>query len=119
MVYDDLALRIRSIRVQRGINQENVAKHLGISRQAYIRLEAGNRELSFKEATLLSELFDVQLGAIAGEQTVQKNYDLVTLARNSSSDPEALDPVLFVQDVLEHFAAQERLYFRLTEGDQV
>jgi len=52
---------IKSLRIDRGFSQLEIAKKLGISRSSYVAFEQGKRELALKEASELSNIFDVSL----------------------------------------------------------
>lgn len=55
---------IKSMRVQRGFSQLEIAKKLGISRSSYIAFEQGRRELTLTEANELSNIFEISLNDI-------------------------------------------------------
>lgn len=120
MILDLLARRIRELRKKRGLTQEEVARKLGISRQAYIRLEAGNRNISLREVYELAKIFEVDFRQITdvGPQAGDDVPSLVAMCRNENLSDDAEECIKKVQDILEHFAAQERLYLRMTGGDR-
>ncbi|MEA1929301.1 MAG: DUF4065 domain-containing protein [Patescibacteria group bacterium] len=55
------AKTIKTLRQANKFSQQEVAKKLGISRPSYVALEQGKRELSLKEAGIISELFGISL----------------------------------------------------------
>jgi transcriptional regulator with XRE-family HTH domain len=60
---------IKSLRIQRGLSQLEIAERLGISRSSYIAFEQGNRELTLAEATELSKIFQISLDDIQAGKT--------------------------------------------------
>lgn len=59
--YDQITERVTKLREQSGLTQEDVARKLGISRQRWILVEQGNRDLSTEELGKLAELFGVDV----------------------------------------------------------
>jgi transcriptional regulator with XRE-family HTH domain len=58
---------LQKIRQQQGFSQDWVARQLGISRPTYILLESGQRDLSVKEARILSDLYGLSLENLLNE----------------------------------------------------
>lgn len=54
-------ISFKALRAEKKYNQEDVAKYLGISTEAYKRKENGLTEFKFNELIKMSELFDVQI----------------------------------------------------------
>ncbi len=54
-----LAERVTKWREESGLTQQQVADRLGISRQRYILVEKGERDLSTSELTILGDLFGI------------------------------------------------------------
>ncbi len=57
--YDQITEKVTKLRVQSGRTQEDVASKLGISRQRWILVEKGERDLSTEELGKLAELFGI------------------------------------------------------------
>ena len=53
--------RIKKLREEAGLSQEEVAKKLGMSKKAYTRYESGKRSLTMRVAIALATLYDVSL----------------------------------------------------------
>ncbi len=53
--------KIKELRIERDLTQEELAEQLGISRQTYISMEYGKRELTLAEAKKLADFFSIQL----------------------------------------------------------
>lgn len=108
-----LATRIREVRESRGFTQEQFAEVLGISRQAYMRLEQGKRSISFVEieklATFLNEHY-----SIFTEIDDVKIMSLTALCRDEYG-AETESSFQKIEQVLNVFSAQERLYYQMKE----
>ena len=70
---------IKSLRLERGFSQLEIAKKLGISRSSYLAFEQGKRELALAEASEIAKIFqisleDIQAGKIFTPQIIlEKN----------------------------------------------
>lgn len=62
--------RLRVLRKQRGLSQEDVANVLNISRQAYCRYENNQRELSLDALCTLADFFEETTDAILGREPI-------------------------------------------------
>jgi transcriptional regulator with XRE-family HTH domain len=72
---------IKTLRLQRGISQHDIADTLGISRASYVSLEQGKRELTLDEAGVLSEVLDIALDdLLSGRDTKYKKYEQMLFA---------------------------------------
>ncbi len=66
---------IKSLRLERGFSQLEIAQRLGISRSSYIAFEQGKRELALAEANEIANIFqisleDIQAGKIFTPQVI-------------------------------------------------
>jgi transcriptional regulator with XRE-family HTH domain len=52
---------IQQLRKLRGLSQEEVADHMGISQSAYNRLEYGNVSVKVSHLTILAELYQIEI----------------------------------------------------------
>ena len=48
---------LKNMRKAKGFSQQNIANHLGITRQAYGLIEAGMRRISLDKAKKIAEIF--------------------------------------------------------------
>lgn len=62
-----LGSRVRRFRESRGLNQEALAKLLGVSRPTLSLIETGERKLSAEEIKRLADIFDVSVDAFFDE----------------------------------------------------
>ncbi len=58
--------KLLELREEKKISQENIAKILGVTRQAYSRYERGERELNYDALVKLSKFFDVSIDYLLG-----------------------------------------------------
>lgn len=80
-----LAKFIKDLRLARELNQEDVAKHLGVSRPTYVQIEQGERELTISEAERLADFFGISLTHfLARESEAQEPH--VVLQKASSKE---------------------------------
>lgn len=59
--YDSIQDKVTKLREQSGLTQEEVANKLGISRQRWILVEKGERDLSTEELDKLAQLFGIDV----------------------------------------------------------
>ncbi|OJV16973.1 MAG: transcriptional regulator [Dyadobacter sp. 50-39] len=65
-VTSNLSEKIRQIRLQKGLSQENMADMLGLSTTAYGDIERGRTELSVSRLENVAKLLDVPLPELLG-----------------------------------------------------
>ena len=61
--------RIRQLRLQKDLSQENMADMLGLSTTSYGDMERGRTELSFSRLENIAKLLDISLPALLGFET--------------------------------------------------
>lgn len=72
---------IKSLRTKRGLSQLIVAEKLGISRQSYMTVERGGREMTLQEAEKLCELYGISIEEFSKAITPQyEKYKQMILA---------------------------------------
>ncbi|MFC4598016.1 helix-turn-helix domain-containing protein [Cohnella hongkongensis] len=67
--------RLRELRLQRKISQEEVARHIGITRSAYSHYEINNRQPVYDTLIKLASFFDVSLDYIIGGTETRSSVD--------------------------------------------
>jgi transcriptional regulator with XRE-family HTH domain len=71
--------RLRELRLRRRISQEEVARHIGITRSAYSHYEINNRQPVYETLIKLAAYFDVSLDyIIGGAQSKSKGEQSIT-----------------------------------------
>ncbi len=69
----DLYIKIKKLREEKRVSQEEVAKKIGISRGSYINFEKGEKELTLSEVQKLAELLDFHIGDfLEGGKDIEK-----------------------------------------------
>lgn len=80
---------IKSLRVEKGLSQAFVAEKLGLSRQSYMAVERGTRELNLPEAEKLRELYGISIEELASAVIPQyEKYKQMILAFLQASAAE-------------------------------
>lgn len=110
-----LAQRIRELREEQGKTQEEMAKVLEISRQAYMRMEKGARDITFVEIDKIAAYLDIPYTRITDIDEVQ-DLSLAALCRNEGCSDPVVQAFSRIEEILGVFSAQERLYYRRREG---
>lgn len=77
-----LANYIRCLRIQKGLNQENMAYDLGISVTAYSKIERGLTNISFSRLKQIAECLDVTMTSLVdyyenGDEDLYRNSERV------------------------------------------
>ena len=63
-----IGTRIRKIREERGIKQENIADEMGITQSSYGRLEKNDNRLTVTKLIKISEILNVSVSLLFGEK---------------------------------------------------
>lgn len=72
-VTENAYLKMREIRIEKGITQSFIAKKLGFSSsQAYANIEYGKTELKFDVAVRAASILNVPIQAFLGDEVKQK-----------------------------------------------
>jgi transcriptional regulator with XRE-family HTH domain len=112
-----LARRIRELREAHKKTQEEMAGVVGISRQAYIRLEKGAREIAFVEIEKIADYLGVPYTDITGVEEAEEP-SLTAMCRNRGCSEDMLKVFQRVEMILGVFSGQERLFYRVREGEE-
>lgn len=107
-----LGARIRSLRLAKGLTQEEIADQLNCSRQKYARIEKGLIDISYASLTKIAQILNVKVEEItsAVNDTAQEQL----MFRGSSSD----DKFAFIADMIDTFYAHRRLYYSVRQDDE-
>ena len=122
-----LAEKVIKLRELSGLTQEEVANRLGISRQRWIMVEKGERDLSSEELELLATTFGVDVGDFFDgipdiEKFRQMYFACLEFAKNSHQNvPKTkLAKLLYLADFTNYFEELEPMsgvkYRRLEYG---
>lgn len=61
-------IKLKALRIEKGLNQQNVADFLGISQPAYANYERQAREADYETLKKLSTFFDVSIDYLLGKE---------------------------------------------------
>jgi len=75
--------RIKIMREERGMSQEDLAKLLGVSRPTITQIEKGKRKITAEELVKLSEIFDVSVETLLG---LKQDPEIVLYDKKSRKD---------------------------------
>lgn len=94
---------IKSLRLERGFSQLEIAKKLGISRSSYIAFEQGKRELALKEADELSSIFDISIIDIQNGKVSTPEVIFKKDKKIKKINPKVADRISVPQERVEKF----------------
>lgn len=117
MKREALTQRIRELREAHKVTQEEMAGVVGISRQAYIRLEKGAREIAFVEIEKIADYLGIPYTDITGVDEAEEP-SLTAMCRNQGCSDDMLKVSQRAERILGVFSAQERLFYRIREGEE-
>lgn len=86
---------IKALRLERGLSQAEVAEKLGLSRQSYMAVERGSRELTLPEAEKLRDLYGITIEELAGAtlpQYIKYKQMILAFLQASASDRDGKVP---------------------------
>lgn len=66
MIKDEMGKRLRELRLQCKMTQQQVADKMGVAQPVYQRFEKGVYECSYKQLCRLCEIFDVSADYLLG-----------------------------------------------------
>lgn len=107
--YTQVVERIVKLRDQSGLTQEAVAKSLGLSRQRYMLVEKGERDLSIEELETLAGVFGVSIVDFFNEPRNNKKflqmyfYILKYAGKNGKIPKTKLAKLLYLADFRNFF----------------
>lgn len=94
---------IKSLRIDRGFSQLEIAKKLGISRSSYIAFEKGDRELTLAEAGALSVIFEISLDEIQNGKNPTLKVILEKGKKIKKINAEPMERISIPQEKVEKF----------------
>lgn len=107
--YTQVVERIVKLREKSGLTQEAVAKSLGLSRQRYMLVEKGERDLSIEELEILAGVFGVSIVDFFNEPRNNKKflqmyfYILKYAGKNGKIPKTKLAKLLYLADFRNFF----------------
>lgn len=64
-----MEIRLKNIRTEKNITQEEIAQHVGVTKAFICRVEKGTRNITLSLATDIADYLDVSLDELAGRKT--------------------------------------------------
>lgn len=86
-----IGLRIRKLREQRGLSQENIASAIGITQPSYLRLEKEDDRITI---TRLIEIASVLKTSVA--ELINEQGGKITTQQNSENAQDYVDTIIHV-----------------------
>ena len=83
--------KIKNLRIEKGITQEDIAKIIGTSRQTYNSIESGKQDLSVTELKKITEYFNISIDSLlSGISPNIEKYKQMIIAflRNAGDDKD-------------------------------
>lgn len=108
--------RIKELRTNRRISQEQMAEVLETTRQRYSRLENGQLDISFVQIKKIADCFGVQTSDITSAEREEK--ELATFFREKNSSEDVVSSVAKIEKILKVFHAHEKLYHQMKARDE-
>ena len=65
-------IRLKEIRKQKGLTQEQIAKIIGVAKTTYCNYENGHSEMEFDTIIKLAKYYDVTIGYLMGVEEQDK-----------------------------------------------
>lgn len=110
----DLGNKIRFFRELKGISQEAIASQLGISQQAYQKIESGVTRLDIERANIIAHELDVQLDfllsfipsnywyhcTLSGNGTVHNHVPQELITAYEKQIENLKDEIVFLRELL-------------------
>lgn len=108
----NIGRRIKELRIERDIKQDEIANMLSTTRQRYARMENGQVDISY--ATILK--IATFLSVPASEITVaDEKKDLLVLFREKANSCNVEQSVEKITEILRTFHSHEKLYYQMKE----
>ena len=133
-IASDIIKQVARLREQNGLTQEAVAQALGLSRQSYIQVEQGRRDLALQELETLAGVFGVPLADFFTQPIDTRKFEQMYLhvlgalgtvpktklakllyLADFSSFYETLEPISGVRYVCRTYGPVPDVFFELTD----
>ena len=107
--------RIKELRTNHRISQEQMAELLNTSRQRYARLENGQVDVSYVIIKKIADYLGVSTAEITDAE--QDNKELAAFFRERETSEDIVSAVARIQEILRMFHAHEKLYYQMKARD--
>lgn len=92
-----LGTRLKESREYRGYSQEEIARHLEVSRSAISQMESGNRRVEALELQKLSALYRCSMDELTGGANVYTSVQMVARAAKGLSEKDRNEVIRFAR----------------------
>lgn len=103
--------RIKELRTNLRISQEQMAEVLDTTRQRYSRLENGQVDMSFVLIKKIADYFGIPTAEITNAE--QEDKEMTTFFREKSAGEDVVNSVAKIEEILRVFHAHEKLYYQM------
>ncbi len=104
----DIGARLRESRMARGLTQDEVAGHLGVTRPVVSKIEAGNKLINSIELLNLAELYGVAVDQILSPATESMSFSF----RGAAKSPDSKKAVMLLEKVVRETESLEDMLAR-------
>jgi transcriptional regulator with XRE-family HTH domain len=111
-----IGCRIKELRTNHRVSQEQMAELLSTSRQRYARLENGQVDISYVIIKKVSDYLGVSTTEITSAE--QEDIELVAFFREKNTSQDIVDAVAKIQEILRVFQSHEKLYYQMKARDE-
>jgi transcriptional regulator with XRE-family HTH domain len=121
----DLYKKVKTLREEKEISQEEISKKIGISRTSYIKFEKGEKELTLSELQKLADILDFHIGDfLDNEKNVEKYKQMLFFILRNMGDKKIvktkLAKMLYLADFAWYYNTYESMsgmkYRKMTHG---
>lgn len=85
MTEENIGQRIKELRCQRGLSQEELARRIAMPRTAVTKIESGSQEIRFRELAKFAEALGISVGTLVEERRPVRESDENAFFRVSDS----------------------------------
>jgi len=107
--------RIKELRTNHKISQEQMAEVLDTTRQRYSRLENGQVDISYVIIKKIADYFGVSVADITS--AAEEKKELVTFFREKNTSEDVVGSVAKIEEILKAFHAHGKLYHQMRDRD--
>jgi len=108
----NIGLKIKELRIERNIKQEDIASILSTTRQRYARMENGLADISYPSLQKIAASFSVPVSDIT---SADEEKDLLVLFREKENSSNIEGSVGMIMEILRTFHSHEKLYYQMKE----
>lgn len=110
-----IGARIKELRLERKISQEEIADILETTRQRIARIESGQIDISYDLLKRVADYFGISINEIT--KVAEERKGLTAMFREKSDSPMAIAAIEKIEEILKVFHAHEKLYYQMKERD--